>query len=92
MLDIKIYAKTKLDKKDVLDWMIRRLVLHGEISIIDLLDQHMDKLTIIDSDYCNYYDVGWNIVDLDEMLLYRNNDLSGLRIPDPKLWFRPCYM
>ena len=92
MLNIKIYAKTELDKEDVLNWMIRRLILNGEISLINLLDQHMDRLTIIDNDCCNYYEVGWNIVDLDEMLLCRNNDHSGLRIPDPKLWFRACYM
>ena len=92
MLNIKIYAKTELDKKDVLDWMIRQLVLNGEISLIDLLDQYMDKVTIIDSDCCSYYEVGWNIVDLDKILLCRNNDHNDLRIPYPKIWFRACYM
>ena len=89
MVFIKVFAKDENGKMEILKWMTRQIMINGHISLMDLLDQHTNELTLDDNDWFGYYEVGWNLVDLD--VLFEALNEKNLRIPNPKLRFEPHY-
>ena len=89
MVFIKVYAKDENGKMEILKWMTRRIMINGHISLMDLLDQHANEVTLVDNDYFGYHEVGWNLVDLD--ILFKALNEKNLRIPNPKLQVEPHY-
>lgn len=90
MVFINVYARNKHNKTVILDWMISQLRLKGDVSLIELLDQHMDELVIRDRDILSYHQVGWNELDLLK-LHAAICDPNNLEIPEPKCRFRKHY-
>ena len=89
MAFIRVCAKDENDKMEILKWMTRQIMMNGHVSLMDLLNQHTDKVTLDDNDWFGHHEVGWNIVDLD--ILFEALNEKNLRIPNPKLRFEPHY-
>ena len=89
MVFIRVCAKDENGKMEILKWMTRRIIINGHISLMDLLDQHANEVTLDDNDCFGYHEVGWNLVDLD--ILFKALNEKNLRIPNPKLCFEPHY-
>ena len=89
MVFIRVCAKDENSKMEILKWMTRRIMINGHISLMDLLDQHANEVTLDDNDCFGYHEVGWNLVDLD--ILFKALNEKNLRIPNPKLRFEPHY-
>lgn len=90
MVFINIYATNGYNKTVILDWMIGRLRVKGDVSLIELLNLHMDKLVIRDRDILSYHQVGWN--ELDLLKLHKAIcDPNNLEIPEPKCRFWKHY-
>ena len=62
---------------------------NGHIILINLLDQYMGEVTLEDNDCFGYHEVGWNILDL--YVLFNSLNEKDLRIPNPKVLFKPHY-
>ena len=89
MVFIKVCAKDENCKIGILKWMTRQIMINGHLSLMDLLGQHTDEVTLDDNDWFGYYEVGWNIMDLDALFEALNE--KNLRIPNPKFNFEPHY-
>ena len=89
MAFIKVLAKDENIKMEILKWMTRQIMINGHVSLMDLLDQYMDKVILYDNDWFGHHEVGWNIVDLD--ILFEALNEKNLRIPNPKFNFEPHY-
>ena len=90
MVFIKVYAENESHKGLVLEWMINRIREKGDFSLSDLFAEHGDKLTIEDKDICNWFDVGWNELDLGKIIFARINT-NDLELPGPKYRFWKHY-
>lgn len=90
MTFINIHIKNNCNKNAILDWMINQLYLRGDISLIELLHQHMDDLVIQDMDVLSYHEVGWNVLDLYKLDAAKY-DPNNLEIPQPKCCFEKHY-
>lgn len=90
MVFIKVYAENESHKGLVLEWMINRIREKGDFSLYDLLVEHGDKLTIEDEDMFGWFDVGWNELDLDKLIIARINT-NDLELPGPKYRFQKHY-
>ena len=89
MVFIRVCAKDENGKMEILKWMTRQIMINGHISLMDLLDKHTDEVTLDDNDCFGYHEVGWNMLDLDDLLKALNE--KNPRIPNPKLRFEPHY-
>ena len=89
MVFIKVCAKDENSKIGILKWMTRQIMINGHVSLMDLLNQYTDEVTLDDNDWFSYHEVGWNIVDLD--ILFEALNEKNLRIPNPKFNFEPHY-
>lgn len=87
---IKVYAKDEQIRNAILDWMIEQLSTEGELSLIDLIRQRIDEVVIEDDDMLNYWEVGWNELDLLK-LSKAKFDTNNLEIPGPKCCFWKHY-
>lgn len=70
-------------------WMRRMIIDNGHVSLMDLLERYIHQVSLEDNDFVSYHDVGWNILDFD--VLFVDNHENDLRIPNPKLHFKPRY-
>jgi hypothetical protein len=86
MMFIKVYAKNKPIKSIILDWLIKLLYAQRAVSLVDLLRQHMDDVSIEDNDILSYHDVGWNLSDLIRLCKARDES-DNLEIPEPKFGY-----
>ena len=89
MVFIRVRAKDENGKMEILKWMTRQIMINGHISLMDLLDKHMDEVILEDNDCFCYHEVGWNMLDLDALFEALNE--KKLRIPNPKLHFELHY-
>ena len=89
MIYMNVYAKNE-QKVAILDWMIEQIRIKGELSLNQLLLQHMNDVTLVDNDTLGFHDVGWNVNDL--IRLYKSRqDTIDLEIPQPRCRFRKRY-
>lgn len=90
MVFIKIFIKDECNKNVILDWMIEQLLVNGDVSLIELLRQFIDNLTIENNDILSYHNVGWNMLDLPKIYEAKQS-LGNLEIPEPKVRFCKHY-